>query len=504
MKKTQNNSSDPRGRIPIYGFQQLKMLGGKTLVVKVQRLNALDVPIKKASSSTVAKTQDVIDKIPHTYPSSSSTEKVHLWLQNCLPSQKCIPSKELSQKNFERLKEVLFPSDEKNKPIPSPDFVIIRPSEYFASQQKERLRKKGEGLYLEKWFSENSIHPYPTEAQKMIFVEKTGMSLQEINDWFERHRSNLKYSSDEKVNLIIKGHAYLREWLSSHLTRPHPTVNQKIVMKRETGYKLPKIDAWFRHANRKIHKAVEMIEDRDPEKLSPPQRELSSANHRSEDELQVSGSGALLSTDKDQQSSQESTVIGDRNAQTDKKSGERRTPQQDSSDVPKMHEENPEPNQKQCPSDRKSLVDEHQVLLPGEQQTGDPNKSKSVREMGVSHQPSPRGYLKAWVSENHTCPTKEQRMILVKETGWTYKQISNWFVHYRMKNKMSTKQLEIWLADRSNQSPGIGVLKEWLAEKMSKHCPLPPSQEEQRELAEQSGLTLKQICNWFNTARSAH
>ena len=499
------------------------MLGGKTLVVKVKRLNGIDVPLKKASSSTVAKTQDVIDKIPQTCPSSSSTAKVHLWLQNCLPSQKSNlqPSKELSQENFERLKEVLFPSDEKNKPIPYPDFVIIRPSEYFASQQKERLQKKVEEWRLEKWFSENSIHPYPTEAQKMFFVEKTGFSLQEINDWYERHRSNLKYSSDEKENVIIKGHAYLREWLSSHLTRPHPTDNQKIVMKRETGYKLPKIDTWFRHANRKIHRAVEIVEERDPEKLSPPQRELSSANHRSEDELQVSGSGALLSTDKDQQSPQESTVIGDRNAQTDK-SEKRRTPLQDSSGVPKMHEENPEPNQKQCPSDRQSLVDEHQVLLPGEQQTGDPNKSKSVREMEkgskkkkkkVSHQPSPRGYLKAWVSENHTCPTKEQRMILVKETGWTYKQISNWFVHYRMRNKMSTKQFEMWLADRSNhfisrqrnkESPGIGVLKEWLAEKMSKHCPLLPSQEEERELAEQSGLTLKQICNWFNTARSAH
>ena len=126
-----------------------------------------------------------------------------------------------------------------------------------------------------------------------------------------------------------------------------------------------------------------------------------------------------------QPSPQESFVIGDRNAQADEQSGESGTPRHNSSGVP--------------------------------------------REMGGSHQQSPQGYLKAWVSENlsNPYPTKEQKMIFVKETGWTIKQINNWFHHYR-NTRMSTKKFEMWLADRTDQSPGFVVLKGWLAEKMSK------------------------------------
>jgi len=51
------------------------------------------------------------------------------------------------------------------------------------------------------------------------------------------------------------------------------------------------------------------------------------------------------------------------------------------------------------------------------------------------------------------------------------------------------------------KSPGFEILKEWFAENLSNNRSLYPSQEEQRKLADQSGLTLRQIGNWFYYAR---
>ena len=44
---------------------------------------------------------------------------------------------------------------------------------------------------LEAWVSENLTHPYPTDDQKRIFVEKTGMTLRQVNQWFNNYRHRL-------------------------------------------------------------------------------------------------------------------------------------------------------------------------------------------------------------------------------------------------------------------------------------------------------------------------
>ncbi|KAJ5999715.1 hypothetical protein N7481_000124 [Penicillium waksmanii] len=37
---------------------------------------------------------------------------------------------------------------------------------------------------LHSWLSANSEHPYPTDAEKLMFVELTGLTMSQINNWF--------------------------------------------------------------------------------------------------------------------------------------------------------------------------------------------------------------------------------------------------------------------------------------------------------------------------------
>lgn len=44
---------------------------------------------------------------------------------------------------------------------------------------------------LKKWLEENVNHPYPTEFQKIIFCDKTGLEVSQINNWFINARRRI-------------------------------------------------------------------------------------------------------------------------------------------------------------------------------------------------------------------------------------------------------------------------------------------------------------------------
>lgn len=41
--------------------------------------------------------------------------------------------------------------------------------------------------YLKKWLRDHKSNPYPTEEQKQELVKKTGLTLQQINNWVSNH-----------------------------------------------------------------------------------------------------------------------------------------------------------------------------------------------------------------------------------------------------------------------------------------------------------------------------
>ncbi|CAG8542648.1 822_t:CDS:2 [Ambispora gerdemannii] len=57
---------------------------------------------------------------------------------------------------------------------------------------------------LKSWLAEHKKHPYPTEEQKLFLVRKTGLSLQQISNWFinarRRHLPNLLKGQPMKNN----------------------------------------------------------------------------------------------------------------------------------------------------------------------------------------------------------------------------------------------------------------------------------------------------------------
>jgi homeobox protein TGIF1 len=55
---------------------------------------------------------------------------------------------------------------------------------------------------LKKWLEDNVNHPYPSEAQKIYFCEKTGLDISQINNWFINARRRilplLKYKNPDE------------------------------------------------------------------------------------------------------------------------------------------------------------------------------------------------------------------------------------------------------------------------------------------------------------------
>ena len=131
---------------------------------------------------------------------------------------------------------------------------------------------------LETWMLDNQHNPFPTEDQKMLFVEDTGMSLAQINDWFTNSRrarrqkglktaqkSSSKVSYDQpntrvflpKVGSNGKKTDKLKAWWSQNFIHPYPSEDEKIQLAQDTGLTLQQVNSWFKNARRSSHRKVD-------------------------------------------------------------------------------------------------------------------------------------------------------------------------------------------------------------------------------------------------------
>jgi hypothetical protein len=64
-----------------------------------------------------------------------------------------------------------------------------------------RLPSQSTGL-LKRWIKEHSHHPYPTEQEKVDMMDKTGMNLKQINNWFINARRRYLPKSDNNKEMM--------------------------------------------------------------------------------------------------------------------------------------------------------------------------------------------------------------------------------------------------------------------------------------------------------------
>lgn len=65
------------------------------------------------------------------------------------------------------------------------------PSQQLSTQSSTRNLPKDAVAILKNWFFEHQTHPYPTEEEKAMLCEKTGLSQKRINYWFINARRRL-------------------------------------------------------------------------------------------------------------------------------------------------------------------------------------------------------------------------------------------------------------------------------------------------------------------------
>ena len=72
------------------------------------------------------------------------------------------------------------------------DFAVAYMEESLISQSSNRRSdndNEDAKDILSSWFSNHVEHPYPTQAEKVELSEKTGLSLQKVDNWFINERS---------------------------------------------------------------------------------------------------------------------------------------------------------------------------------------------------------------------------------------------------------------------------------------------------------------------------
>ena len=120
---------------------------------------------------------------------------------------------------------------------------------------------------LEAWVSENLTHPYPTDDEKRIFVEKTGMTLRQVNQWFNNYRHRLpekprkgqkpqQYQAKTWWGDKDSPHRCLEAWLSENLSNPYPSEPTKMLFAEKTGMNLRQINKWFHNHRHRIRKRL--------------------------------------------------------------------------------------------------------------------------------------------------------------------------------------------------------------------------------------------------------
>ena len=102
---------------------------------------------------------------------------------------------------------------------------------------------------LKEWLFQHLTNPYPSDEEKWQLANKTGLTILQVNDWFNDARRRKFKSLMDKSK---KPHSYsnsvrevLNEWLFQHSTNPYPSEDQKKQLSENTGLTIDQVNSWL-------------------------------------------------------------------------------------------------------------------------------------------------------------------------------------------------------------------------------------------------------------------
>ena len=69
-------------------------------------------------------------------------------------------------------------------PIEPPEVDDYTNHNGFKNRGQRQNYSKKQANILKRWLNQNLKHPYPTDEQKKIFVQETGLDSTQISNWF--------------------------------------------------------------------------------------------------------------------------------------------------------------------------------------------------------------------------------------------------------------------------------------------------------------------------------
>ncbi|OQO06889.1 hypothetical protein B0A48_07455 [Cryoendolithus antarcticus] len=86
--------------------------------------------------------------------------------------------------------------------------AFFMPSHYEYQQGKTRKRSnlpKQSTEIMKHWFDQNIANPYPSEEQKQVFANATGISMTQVSNWFINHRRRCPELRDKRDRSRVEG-----------------------------------------------------------------------------------------------------------------------------------------------------------------------------------------------------------------------------------------------------------------------------------------------------------
>lgn len=136
----------------------------------------------------------------------------------------------------------------------------------------ERFSKEATD-YLTKWVDENVDEPYPSEEEKAEIMSATGMNKDQLSNWLlaernrrrkaagittksrgvsvSRKRNNRNHGKFPKTTI-----EYLTKWFDDHVDEPYPSEEVKAEMMKVTGMDKDQINNWFGSERKRRKKAA--------------------------------------------------------------------------------------------------------------------------------------------------------------------------------------------------------------------------------------------------------
>lgn len=116
--------------------------------------------------------------------------------------------------------------------------------------------------YLTNWVDEHIAHPYPSEREKVDLMTATGLSKDQLNNWFgsERKRrrkaAGFKPTNRSYTKRSILAVSHLEAWYDEHSAHPYPSKEEKTALGLLTNMTEQQINDWFGRERVKRKKAA--------------------------------------------------------------------------------------------------------------------------------------------------------------------------------------------------------------------------------------------------------